>query len=124
MVPADIRSLCALLPGATRDIKWRTEEVFSVAGKMFCVLSHGVKASCGVVLKVAPDRFLELTDQPGIRPAPYLARHGWIRLDVPEALPSATLAALLTESYQLVRAKLPRKTRNSLPLGPDVSFHA
>ncbi|WP_374352322.1 MmcQ/YjbR family DNA-binding protein [Chitinimonas sp.] len=115
---ADIDAFCRALPGATSDIKWQTEKVFSIGGKMFCVMAENPAQSTRISIKVAANRFLELTDQPGIRPAPYLARHGWIQLDAPDRVPSATLAAWLSDSYQLVRARLPKKFRDSLPAWP------
>ena len=32
-----LRKYCATLPGATRDVKWGADEVYSVGGKMFAV---------------------------------------------------------------------------------------
>jgi len=32
-----LREYCATLPGATRDVKWGADEVYSVGGKMFAV---------------------------------------------------------------------------------------
>ena len=36
-----LRKYCATLPGATRDIKWGADEVYSVGGKMFAVFGFG-----------------------------------------------------------------------------------
>ncbi len=111
----DIRRHCMSLPGATRDIKWQVDEVFSISGKMFCVMCTDPAQSEGVSFKVDPDRFLELTDQEGINPSPYLARYHWVRIARPDVLPGPILTDLLTASYQLVRAKLPKKLRDSWP---------
>ncbi|MBV8660495.1 MAG: MmcQ/YjbR family DNA-binding protein [Burkholderiales bacterium] len=112
---ADIRQHCLSLPGATRDIKWQVDEVFSIGGKMFCVMCSDPAHSAGVSFKVDPERFLELTDQPGVIPAPYLARHHWVRIDHPGVVAEEALADLLTHAYRLVRAKLPKKLRDGLP---------
>ena len=64
--------------------------------------------------KTSPDNFFELTERPNIIHAPYLARAKWIALETKDALPSAELSALIRESYDLVVAKLPKKTRDSL----------
>jgi len=112
-----IRTFCMGLPGTTRDIKWGSKEVFSVGSKMFCVIDI-VPAQAGIAIKADPARFLELTDQPGIRPAPYLARYHWVSLDNPKVLPAAALTDLLHRSYQLVRSKLPKKIRDGLPEAP------
>lgn len=65
-------------------------------------------------LKADPQDFPDLTERPGIIPAPYLARAKWIAIESREALPQAEVAALLRKSYDLVVAKLPRKARESL----------
>ncbi|HSC81570.1 MAG TPA: MmcQ/YjbR family DNA-binding protein [Chitinolyticbacter sp.] len=110
--PTFWRATCAALPGATRDIKWGDVEVWSVGGKMFSL--HGLTRG-RISFKVDAARFLELTDLPGVAPAPYLARHHWVALDHAGVLDNETLAALLTNAYRLVRAKLPARLRNGLP---------
>jgi len=55
-----------------------------------------------------------LTEREGIIPAPYLARAQWVALETREALSSAELAALVRDSYDIIVAKLPKKTRESL----------
>jgi predicted DNA-binding protein (MmcQ/YjbR family) len=44
--------------------------------------------------KVEDARFLELTDQPGIIPAPYLARAHWISVIEPQRFSHAELEGL------------------------------
>ena len=102
------------LPGATRDIKWGADVVFSVAGKMFCCLSVEQEALQRISFKVATERFLELTDQDGIIPAPYLAKHHWISLAPGMQLKQAEVLTMVTDSYRRVRAKLPKKIQAGL----------
>ena len=109
-----LRKYCATLPGATRDIKWGADEVYSVGGKMFAVfgIEHG-KAQ-NTAFKCDPERFLELTDQPGIIPAPYLARAHWVQVQDAKALTDAAARELVRESRALVFAKLTRKEQASI----------
>jgi len=102
------------LPFVSRDIKWGADVVFSVADKMFCCLSIDQDTVQRISFKVAPERFLELTDQNGIMPAPYLAKHHWVSLTQAEALTKTELLELIAGSYQLVRAKLPKKVQLAL----------
>lgn len=95
-------------PGVVSDIKWEHDRVWSVGGKMFCARAEVAEAATPLSFKVPPERFLELTEQPAFEPAPYLARASWV-LARPELLPRDTLAAMLRTSYELVRAKLPKK---------------
>jgi predicted DNA-binding protein (MmcQ/YjbR family) len=102
------------LPGVTRDIKWGADVVFSVADKMFCCLSSEGEALQRMSFKVPVERFLELTDQDGIIPAPYLAKHHWISLEPSMVLSKTDVLALIEGSYRLVRAKLPKKVQATL----------
>ena len=108
-----LRKLCLSFPSVTEQIQWHDALLFKVAGKMFAVASLE-PARVWLSLKVTPENFAELTERPGIIPAPYLARAKWIALESRDALPPAELASLLRSSYALVVAKLPRKTRESL----------
>jgi predicted DNA-binding protein (MmcQ/YjbR family) len=108
-----LRKLCLSFPAVTEQIQWGDALLFKVAGKMFAVASLE-PARVWLSLKVTPEGFAELTERPGIIPAPYLARAKWIALESRDALSPAELAPLLRSSYDLVVAKLPRKTREAL----------
>jgi predicted DNA-binding protein (MmcQ/YjbR family) len=103
---------CRNFPGATEDIKWGADVVFSVGEKMFMVT--GADAPQGMSFKVEDERFLELTDRPGIIPAPYLARAKWVRVETADALDDREAAELLRRSYELVFAKLTKRLQREL----------
>lgn len=106
------KDVCRSFLGATEDIKWGADVVFSVGEKMFMVT--GADAPQGMSFKVEDERFLELTDRPGIIPAPYLARAKCIRIDSADALDDREAAELLRRSYELVFAKLTKKLQREL----------
>lgn len=64
--------------------------------------------------KASPENFAELTERPNIIPAPYLARAQWVALQTRDALPPVELSLLLRDSYDMIVAKLPKKTREAL----------
>jgi predicted DNA-binding protein (MmcQ/YjbR family) len=64
--------------------------------------------------KVDKDRFLELTDQPGMIPAPYMARAFWVSIVEPERFARAEIEAFVRRSYELVRAGLSKKLQAKL----------
>lgn len=107
------KALCRTFPGCTVDVKWGADLVFSVGAKMFAVTADEVPAT-GMSFKVDDERFLELTDRPGIVPSPYLARHKWVRVEKSSALSDKEAAALLRRSYALVFAKLTRKLQREI----------
>ena len=105
-----LREVCLSLPGATEQIQWGNDLLFKVGGKMFAVTPLEPAPVC-LSLKASPENFAELTERPNIIPAPYLARAQWIALQTRDALPADELARLLRDSYDMVFAKLPKKTR-------------
>ena len=111
-----LRRLCLSFPGTTEQIQWGDDLLFKVGGKMFAV-TRLEPARVWLSLKASPETFAELTERPGILPAPYLARAKWIALETQDALPAAEIAQLLRESYELVLAKLPGKIRESIAKG-------
>ena len=114
-----LRELCLSFPGVTEQVQWGDDLLFKIGGKMFAVTPL-VPAKVWLSLKTNPENFAELTERPGVIPAPYLARAKWIALETPDALADAEITQLLRESYQLVLAKLPRKLRESAAKGPAV----
>ena len=118
-----LRELCLSFPGVTEQMQWGDDLLFKVGGKMFAVTPL-VPAKLWISLKANPENFAELTERPGIIPAPYLARAKWIALESPDAVPDAEIAQLVRGSYELVLAKLPRKMRESVAKGPSVKASA
>ncbi|HTZ48900.1 MAG TPA: MmcQ/YjbR family DNA-binding protein [Verrucomicrobiae bacterium] len=108
-----LRQICIAFPGATEQIQWADDLVFKVGGKMFAVAPLE-PARVWLTIKADPEAFVELTERPGIIPAPYLARAKWIAIESPEALSQAEVLDLLRKSYELVTAKLPAGKRQSL----------
>lgn len=103
------------LPGVSSEIKWGGDLVFSVAGKMFSVYCDLPGPDYGKLsYKVDSERFLEYTDQPGIHPAPYMARAHWIQLQLPHVLPDAVIHADLLRARALVISRLPKWQQREL----------
>jgi predicted DNA-binding protein (MmcQ/YjbR family) len=108
-----IRDLCLSFPHTTEQIQWGDDLVFKVAGKIHAITVLN-PARIWLCFKVSPEKFAELTERPGVIPAPYLARAKWIALETKDALSPDELRLLLRESYDMVVAKLPKKTREAL----------
>ncbi len=108
-----VRKFAMSLPHATEQIQWEDHLLFKVGGKMFAITSLGPE---GVRLSVksTPERFYELTEIPGVIPAPYMARNHWVALERWDAIRRSEMEGLIRESYDLVLAKLPKKTQAQL----------
>jgi predicted DNA-binding protein (MmcQ/YjbR family) len=108
-----LRRSAKTLPHTTESVQWGSDLVFKVGGKMYAVAALEPGPMC-LSLKCTPEEFAELTQMPGIIPAPYLARAYWIALEHEDALPRAEIKRLLKQSYELVVARLPKTARAAL----------
>jgi predicted DNA-binding protein (MmcQ/YjbR family) len=110
-----LRPFCLSLPHATEDIQWEHDLLFRIAGKMFCLanLEPGLIRT-RIAFKCTPEAFAELVELEGIIPAPYMARNHWVAIQEMNALRRSDMEALIRNSYQLVRDKLPKKTQAAL----------
>jgi len=108
-----VRRYCMNLPHTSEKVQWGADLVFKIGGKMYAVavLEPG---PVSMSFKCSPEDFAELTERPGVIPAPYAARAKWVALESQDALPAAEIKKLLKKSYELVLAKLPKKTQAEL----------
>jgi predicted DNA-binding protein (MmcQ/YjbR family) len=108
-----LRAFCLSLPHTTEHVLWGDHLVFKIAGKMYAM---GALSPSGhrMSFKCTPEEFAELTERPGIVPAPYSARMHWVALETGRALSQPEIRRLVKLSYDLVFAKLARKTQAEL----------
>lgn len=65
-------------------------------------------------IRVSPDRFIELTDIPGIKPARYMGRFHWVTIVNPNSLSDAYLTELVEWSYNKALGSLSKARREIL----------
>src|SRR5215813_4044483 len=111
-----LRKMCLSFPGTTEQIQWGYDLLFKVGGKMFAITPLEPASVC-LSFKASPGQFVELTERQNIIPAPYLARAQWVALQTRDAVAHDELAGLLRESYEMVLAKLPKKTQETIASG-------
>ena len=105
------------LPGATEDIKWGADLVFSVGEKMFACT--GMDPSSGASFKCEPLVYEALTRREGVVPCGYnMWKHGWVAIDDWSAIEADELARLVRTSHKLVLEKL-SKTKQRAILGEE-----
>jgi len=112
-----VRACCKSQPHCTETVQWGSDLVFKVGGKMFAVTSLEPAKVC-LSFKCSPEKFAELTERPGIIPAPYMARAQWVALEYDDALSAAEIKRYLRQSYELVFAKLTKKMQGELSAAP------
>jgi predicted DNA-binding protein (MmcQ/YjbR family) len=114
----EYNDFCGSLSGATHVVQWRGSHVWKVGGKVFAIAGWSDGASLAVTFKVSEIAFAILKEQPGCRPAPYLASRGmnWIQRRTDASLDDAALKDYLRESCRLVIAGLTKKVQAMLSL--------
>jgi predicted DNA-binding protein (MmcQ/YjbR family) len=115
MTIEDIQSICKKLKGVTEDIKWENHLCFNVGGKMFLVTAPD-EVPPSASIKVSDEAFDELPATEGIIPAPYMARHKWVKLDDISIWSKKEWQSYIHEAHSLVAQKLPAKTQKQLGL--------
>lgn len=97
-----LRDIALALPEATEELTWGTEVNFRVRKKIFCFPGEGGS----ICVKADRDELAALLDDPRCRPAPYLARGGWIVLEFATAkVDWQEVRELITTSYCLIAPK-------------------
>lgn len=110
---------CGSLMATTYVVQWSGSHVWKVGGKVFAIAGwEDPPGNLTVTFKVTPMAFDILPEQPGLRPAPYLASRGmkWIQQFEAPGLDDATLRAYIAQSHRLVADGLSGKKQRELGL--------
>jgi predicted DNA-binding protein (MmcQ/YjbR family) len=111
----DIESICKKLPGVTEDIKLGEHLCFNVGNKSFLFTAPDC-VPVTAAFKVPDEIFDEITCRDGITPQAYVARYKWVHVDDINRLSKKEWEHFIEQSYRLIAAKLPAKTRKELGL--------
>jgi predicted DNA-binding protein (MmcQ/YjbR family) len=112
---------CASLLHSAHVVQWGGVHVWKVGGakgKMFALAFPDLQKQLAITFKVSPMSYDIMKDQPGLRPAPYLASRGmtWIQRVSSETLDDAALCEYLKVSHQLCAENLPKNAQEKLGL--------
>ena len=106
-------------PGVTKDFKaeWNWTR-YMVGGKLFCAICHdGAGGDVYITVKLEPLRGEFLRGQfADVIPGYYMNKTHWNSVRTAGSLPEDILRDMLAESYRLVAAGLPKRTREALGL--------
>ncbi|NRB00094.1 MAG: MmcQ/YjbR family DNA-binding protein [Rhodobacteraceae bacterium] len=115
MTRSEFNTFCAGLAATGHVVQWGDADVWKVGGKVFaiCGWHDGHEA---FTFKAGEIAYEVLKDEPGIRPAPYLASRGmkWLQVYEPHGMSEQMLKDHLVMSYDLVAAGLSKKRRSEL----------
>jgi len=114
-----LKKFCSSLPGSVEKIHFAPSNVlvYTVGGKFFAYFKTSDPEKWRFSIRVTPDRFLELTDTPGIKPARYMGRFHWVTIVKVESMPGEYLTELVEWSYQRAFSSLTRKKQNEISSG-------
>jgi len=119
MTVDEVKAYCAALPGASSELHASPTNIlaYALAEKRFAYFKTSEPQQWRFSFRVIPERFLELTDQPGIQPARYLGRFHWVTLRDVEQMPAVQLRELIDWSYAHALSSLPARQQAALLQG-------
>ena len=108
----ELKAPCLALPGSAEEFPFGDEvSVFKVGGKMFA-LSLLDAEPLQLSVKCDPDLAVQLrAAHPAIAPGYHLNKRHWNTITLDGSLPDQMVTDLLTDSYDLVVASLPKARR-------------
>ena len=117
MTRDEFNTFCGAMRATSHVVQWGNADVWKVGGKVFaiCGWNDGEDA---FTFKAGDIAFEVLQQEPGIRPAPYLASRGmkWLQVYEEVGMSDATLKEHIVMSYDLVVAGMSKKKRGELGL--------
>jgi len=119
----DVRALkahCGRYPGATSRALGEPYNVliYEIGGKQFAYFKLSMPEKWRFSFKVTPERFLELTDQPGVKPARWMGRWRWVTVVDVRTVPADYLQELVAWSYRDALGKLSKKRQREIADDP------
>lgn len=74
--------------------------VYAVGGRTFAYFKTSEPERWRFSTRVSADRFIELTDMPGVKPARYRGRYHWVTIVRVESFPPRYLRELVEASHE------------------------
>lgn len=113
---AQLKAFCRRFSAATETLHQEPYNflVYAVGGRKFAYFKTSDPERWRFSTRVSPDRFVELTDIPGVKAARYRGRFYWITIVNVAGFPSAYLRELVEWSYQKAFASLSRSRQMAI----------
>lgn len=111
-----LKAYCASLPGARVQLYDNGPNVlvYYAGHRRFAYFKTSEPERWRFSIKVTPERFIELTDVPGIKPARWMARHHWVTVVDVRNVPEDYLRELVCWSYDKAVSGLSRVRQRQL----------
>lgn len=107
----NVKKYCLSLAGVSERLAGDPSNVlvYKVSGRKFAYFKTSDPEKWRFSIRVTNDRFLELTDQPGIKPARYMHRFYWVTIVNVNAMSPEYLKELIDWSYEKALSGLSKK---------------
>ena len=111
---ADVKKHCSSYPAASSKLFGPPSNflAYSVGDKEFAYFKTSEPEKWRFSIRTTPERFLELTDVPGIKPARYRARFRWITIVDVRTVPADYLRELIDWSYNKALTSLSKRRQS------------
>ena len=111
-----LKQFCRGFSGATETLYEDPYNflVYAVGGRKFAYFKTSHPERWRFSTRVAPDRFIELTDVPGVKPARYRGRFYWITIVNVSSFPAVYLTELVEWSYERAFASLGKARQTAI----------
>ncbi len=109
-----VKEHCSRYPGGSSKLYGPPSNVlvYYSGGRKFAYFKTSEPEQWRFSIRTSPDRFLALTDVPGIKPARYMARYHWVTIVNVSSVPEDYLQELIEWSYARAVARPTKKSRN------------
>ena len=108
---------CRGFQGVDHVEQWGGASVWKVGGKIFAICSTwGAGSHSKIGFKCSDLTYSILCDQPGIIPAPYLARAKWVQVETNAAMSNKDIKTYIKAAHGIIAGKLTKAKRKELNL--------
>ena len=113
---AQLKGFCRSFAGATETLHGEPYNflVYAVGNRKFAYFKTSNPERWRFSTRVSPDRFIELTDVDGVKPARYRGRFHWITIVKVQEFPASYLTELVECSYHRALGSLSRARQNAI----------
>lgn len=112
----DLQTFCRSFAGASERLSNPPINVlwYALGDKSFAYFKTSEPERWRFSFRTSPERFLELTDMPGVKPARYMGRYHWVTIVDVSRFDEGYLRELVQWSYQKALWSLSKRKRSEL----------
>lgn len=111
-----VKQHCSRYPGSSFELFGPPSNVlvYHVGGRRFAYFKTSEPEKWRFSIRTSPERFLELTGVPGIKPARYMAKFRWVTIVDVASMPADYLQELIGWSYAKALSGLSKRQQRAI----------